>query len=455
MFKPKTNTIGQILSVSQLNQRARNALESQLPPLWVSGEISNLMRASSGHVYFTLKDESAQIRVALFKSQALRVPFKYNNGLQVLVNGQVSLYSPRGDYQFIANRLTPVGDGLLRQQYETLKKQLQSEGLFDEAHKKPLPQYPKSIGVITSEIGAALTDVCATLKTRYPLVNLLLYPSAVQGERAHIELINALNQAIAHNQADVLILTRGGGSLEDLWPFNHRDLAYAIYDCPIPIISAVGHEVDFSLSDYVADQRAPTPTAAAQMATPEASGLLSTLNKEKQRLTQAIKWHLKKTQLRLDKSAANLRSPKQRLLEKSQKIDQIQQQITKDIHSCIFRKKVEISSLQQRLKSQAPGRLIEKKSWQINTQTQALTTALWQTLERHKERFARACGQLHAVSPLAIIDRGYGMGKKSDGQLISSIYDVKRDEQFDLHLQDGHLTCQVLKQIKSQRRKKS
>ncbi|MBN8280293.1 MAG: exodeoxyribonuclease VII large subunit, partial [Gammaproteobacteria bacterium] len=260
----------QVLSVSQLNRLARQLLESDLPQLWVEGEISNLARPASGHLYFSLKDDRAQIRCALFKGRGRGPAPSVTNGLQVIARGRVSLYEPRGDYQLIVDHLEPAGEGLLRRRLEELKQKLAAEGLFDEARKRDLPALPRRIGVVSSPSGAAIRDVLHVLARRFPAIPVVLYPVQVQGEQAKHDIVEALRLAAARAECDVLVLCRGGGSLEDLWAFNEEIVARAIAACPIPVVAGVGHEVDVTVADLVADVRAPTPSGAAELVVPDA-----------------------------------------------------------------------------------------------------------------------------------------------------------------------------------------
>jgi len=258
-----------VYTVSRLNQTARQLLEQGLPRIWLEGELSNLSRPSSGHLYFTLKDSRAQIRGAMFRNRNQLLRFRPQEGMQMLVRCRISLYEPRGDYQLIAESMEEAGDGALQRAFEELKRKLDLEGLLRAEHKQPLPLLPRRIGVVTSPSGAAIRDVLSVLKRRFPAIPVMVYPVPVQGKEAGREIAAMLHRAGERRECDVLILTRGGGSLEDLWAFNEEVVARAIHDCPVPVISAVGHEVDFTIADFVADQRAPTPSAAAELASPD------------------------------------------------------------------------------------------------------------------------------------------------------------------------------------------
>lgn len=322
-----------IYSVSQLNQEIRDFLENQVMPLWITGEISNFACPSSGHWYFTLKDAQAAIRCALFKPKSRGIQIVPENGAQVLLHGRVSLYTPRGDYQFIADYLEPAGDGLLQKKFNLLKEKLLQEGLFDPAHKKPLPKFPTTIGVITSPTGAAIHDILHILKRRFPLIKVIIYPTSVQGAPAAEEIVQAIQAANHQQLCDVLIIGRGGGSLEDLWPFNEEVVARAIYNSQIPTVSAVGHEVDTTIADFVADLRAPTPSAAAEILSPDQFELLNTLEKIYSRL-----------QYLLTQTSQNI----------TQQLDYYEEKLNRLIQGLIQEKKLSLLELSRALNTMSP-----------------------------------------------------------------------------------------------------
>jgi len=257
------------ISVSELNRQAKALLEDGIARVWVEGEVSNLSRPASGHVYFSLKDASAQVSCAWFRQRQRGPTSNLKNGDQVLVFGKVSIYEARGNYQMIIERLEPAGEGELRRKFEALKKKLAVEGLFDEAAKQPIPMLPERIGVVTSPSGAAIRDILTVLRRRFPAIPVIVYPAAVQGIAAKAQIVDAIGAAVRRSECDVLIVGRGGGSLEDMWPFNEEEVAHAIFECPIPVVSAVGHEIDFTIADFVADLRAPTPSGAAELVVPD------------------------------------------------------------------------------------------------------------------------------------------------------------------------------------------
>ncbi|MEX0952072.1 MAG: exodeoxyribonuclease VII large subunit, partial [Gammaproteobacteria bacterium] len=322
-FSPPDPGQRRIFSVAELNRTARALLEGEFPSIWVEGEISNLARPASGHLYFSLKDSKAQVRCALFKNRALGLKTRPENGMQVLLRAGVSLYEGRGEFQLIVEYLEPAGAGALQRAFEELKRKLEAEGLFDPAHKQTLPAFPKRIGVITSPSGAAIRDVLNVLKRRYPGVEVIIYPAPVQGADAPAKLKRMLDVAIARNEVDVLLLTRGGGSLEDLWAFNDEPLARAIHACPLPIVSAVGHEIDFTIADFVADQRAATPSAAAELLSPDQTQLLRQLARYESLLDRQMQQQLRSRKDRINSLQKRLPHPQRTLQQISQRLDDL------------------------------------------------------------------------------------------------------------------------------------
>ena len=321
MSIPTTLIDSEVLTISDLNRCARELLEDQFGTLWVEGEISNLARPASGHCYFSLKDATAQVRCALFKGRGQHIKVPLSNGLKVRVLATVSLYEGRGDFQLIIETLMPAGDGALKQAFEALKKRLQVEGLFDEQHKQAIPELPRVIGVVTSATGAALRDILIVLRQRFASIPVIIYPTAVQGEHAAAEIVQALEQADQRQEVDVLILARGGGALEDLWPFNEEIVARAIHQSRIPIVSGVGHQTDFTIADFVADVRAPTPSAAASTCSPDGTAFLQQLAHLQQRLFNITRHHLQDWRHQLKYLKARLKHPKIRLQQSMQRLD--------------------------------------------------------------------------------------------------------------------------------------
>lgn len=386
-------------SVTELNQMVRSLLEDALPALWVEGEISNFMRAGSGHWYFSLKDSNAQIRCAMFARQNKVLSFQPENGVKVLIRGKVSLYESRGDFQMIADFMEEAGDGALRRAFELLKFRLAEEGLFEAAKKKVLPKIPKTIGVVTSPTGAAIRDIISVLKRRFPAINVIIYPTLVQGNSAAPQIVEALSLANSRKECEVIILARGGGSLEDLWPFNEEIVARAIFSSEIPVISAVGHEIDFTIADFVADHRAPTPSAAAELVSPDRIEELQHLDRIYTILTRQIKSKLNESYSRFEGLRKRLQHPGQRLRDQSQRLDELDQRLQRAI--------------------------LQK----INQQ------------QHHLTALARS---LDAVSPLATLARGYAIvSSEKTGSIIYRASQIENGEKIIAKLSEGSLKCVV------------
>lgn len=425
----------QVLSVSQLNGQVRQLLES-LPLLWVEGEISNLSRPSSGHWYFTLKDANAQIRCAMFKNRNMAVRCAVKDGDKVVVRAKVSLYEGRGDYQLIVEHLEPAGLGDLQQQFEQLKLRLAAEGLFDEQHKQELPYLPARIAVITSPTGAAVRDVIQVLKKRMPYCAVLVVPVAVQGAGAAGQIAAAIERVNREALAEVIILGRGGGSLEDLWAFNEEPVARAIFASRIPIISAVGHETDVTISDFVADQRAPTPSAAAAHAVPDSAELVSYVQGLALNLCQQIQQQLKSLQQRLQLASGRLQNPRRQLLLRQQHIDllnlRLQTLLRQQLHNCTQRHQ----QMQHRLVQQSPlNRLALHRQRRQNLQ-ERLQRALLAALTAKRQQLQQAASLLNNLSPMPTLERGYSICLTQEGTLIRTQQDIPQ-QPFRLRLRDG------------------
>ncbi len=433
----------EVLTVSQLNQRARLLLEDVFPQVWVEGELSNIARPASGHVYFTLKDRNAQVRCAIFKQQASRVRDLLRDGLLVRVRGRVSLYEGRGDYQMILDSVEAAGDGALRLAFEALKTALQAEGLFAQERKQALPAHPQRIGIITSASGAVLHDIMSVFARRAPHVQLTLIPSAVQGREATAQLVRALELA-DRAEFDAIILARGGGSLEDLWCFNEEALARAIAQCRTPIVSAVGHETDVSISDFVADVRAPTPSAAAELLAPNRLELLTQLRNIERRLTLRLQEALNRKHLQLQHLRQRLRHPRERLQQHSQRLDDLTLRLQRAVQTQQQQRNQRLDYLQARLNVQHPQQSIASQQQHIKQLEQRLLRASQQYLNQSKQRLQVLMQSLHVVSPLATLERGYSILSTTDEQqIIRSIEDLKPSQTVQARLIDGHATLQV------------
>jgi len=435
-----------IYTVSRLNQAARQLLEGSLPRIWVEGELSNIARPSSGHLYFTLKDARAQVRGALFRNRGQLLRFRPEEGMQVLVRARVSLYEPRGDYQLIADYMEAAGDGILQRAFEALKRKLEQEGLFDAAGKRPLPELPDRIGVITSPSGAAIRDVLSVLQRRFPAIPVLVYPVAVQGREAAREIAAMIDTAAARHDCDVLILTRGGGSLEDLWAFNEEVVARAMHACPIPIVSAVGHEIDFTIADFVADRRAPTPSAAAELVSPDQGDWLARVHVLQRRSGHHVRQLLTNRQQHLAwlLQRLRLRHPGQTLRQQSQRLDELEQRTRRSIIYNINKLKSIFNETLARLKQATPTHRIARTTLQQQALMQRLQAAMAVQLQRRRQRLAVAGRTLDTVSPLATLERGYAIvTRHRDRTVVRRAVTVQPGEQVEARLSEGRLLCTV------------
>ncbi|MCE9679231.1 exodeoxyribonuclease VII large subunit [Shewanella sp. AS1] len=442
MKMPKNN----IYTVSRLNGEVRQLLEGELGKLWLEAEISNFSAPTSGHWYLTLKDNYAQIRCAMFKGKNRSVNFRPINGQQVLVKGSISVYEPRGDYQLIIESMLPAGDGLLAQQYEALKAKLAAEGLFAADTKRPLPSNIERIGIITSPTGAAIRDVLHVLKRRDPSIEVIIYPVPVQGEHADKALCHAIMQANDRHEVDVLLLTRGGGSLEDLWCFNSEALAHTIYNSGIPVVSAVGHEVDTSISDYVADLRAPTPSAAAELLSQDALSKFDKLKMALTRLKQGWQhYHLKQAQ-RFTQLEHRLQrqDPKRQLEQYEQRFDEMQFKLTAIMQAKLAKLASDNQRLAHRLAQQSPHNRLQLERSKLTFLSQKLHKAMQAKLNEAKTSLNHAAHQLDTVSPLATLSRGYSITLDAQGQVIQREEQVNRGDTITTKLLDGELKSRVI-----------
>ncbi|MDX2369946.1 MAG: exodeoxyribonuclease VII large subunit [Colwellia sp.] len=435
-----------ILQVSELTKKVRFILESELNTVWLTGEISNFVAASSGHWYLSLKDSKSQVRCAMFKGNNRRVSLQPRNGQQVLVRAKVSLYEPRGDFQLIIEQMEDAGEGLLRQQYEQLKNKLNALGVFSQAHKQVIPEHIQTVGIVTSPTGAAVKDILSVLKRRNPNINAIIYPALVQGEYASNDICHAIDQANNRQECDVLIVGRGGGSLEDLWPFNEESVVQAIYDSSLPIISAVGHEVDTTLSDYVADLRAATPSAAAELVASDSNELLDKITMFQQRLIHAI--NRKNTTLLQNQNHLQHRlaqvHPEQQLQVQQQKHDELSLRLSIAIQRLMVQATQQPEQLQQRLKQLSPLKIITKQHNQVKQLEQRIINAMQNGLQHKRESFVHLIEQIQMVSPLATIARGYSITRSKDNEVINSISQVALNDEITVQVTDGSIKAKVL-----------
>jgi len=439
-----------ILQVSELTRKVRFLLESELNTVWLTGEISNFVAASSGHWYLSLKDSKSQVRCAMFKGNNQRVRLsnkeKPRNGQQVLVRAKVSLYEPRGDFQLIIEQMEDAGEGLLRQQYEQLKSKLNALGVFSQDHKKIIPSHIQTLGVVTSPTGAAVKDILTVLNRRNPNIQITIYPALVQGEYASNDICHAIHLANIRKECDVLIVGRGGGSLEDLWPFNEESVVQAIYDSNIPIISAVGHEVDTTLSDYVADLRAATPSAAAELVSSDSDELLKKITMLNQRLHNSINHNnslLAQKFSHLQHRLAQVH-PEQQLLVHQQRADELKLRLTHAVNRLITQTKYQPNQLQQRLNRLSPNKQITEHQVQVKQFEQRLINAMQSNLQHKSELFVHLIEQLQLVSPLATIARGYSVIRNIEHKVISSVTQVSANDEISVQVTDGSIKAKVL-----------
>ncbi len=433
-----------IYTVSRLNREVREWLEEGFTLLWLEGELSNLARPASGHLYFSLKDDSAQIRCAMFRQRNRLLPFRPENGQQVLIRARISLYEARGDYQLIVETMQEHGDGRLRQAFEQLKRRLASAGLFDPGHKKDIPDLPRQIGIITSPSGAAIQDILAVTRRRFPGIPLLIYPVPVQGNGAAEKIARMIEEAGLRQECDVLLLARGGGSLEDLWAFNEEVVARAIHDCPIPLVTGIGHDIDHSIADLVADLSCPTPSAAAERITPERQQWLQGLAKDRQRLQQQIDKRLQDQQERLQWLRHRLRMlhPERRLHQQMQRLDELQLRLQHALRQRHDRERQRFLGIRSRLAPDHLVRRLELARERYRQQRQALLPLPGKRLEALQKQLASDMRALDELSPLATLSRGYAVAQHADSEhLIRSIHDIQPGDRLDVRLPDGRIRC--------------
>lgn len=438
------NTSKHILTVSKLNRLARSVLEVEIGQIWLSAEISNFVAASSGHWYFTLKDDRAQVKAAMFKGANRRVVVRPKSGDKVLVKANLSLYEPRGDYQLIVEHMEPEGEGRLKQQFEQLKRQLAAEGLFAQEHKQPIPDSVLKVGVVTSPTGAALHDILTVLARRNPAIEVVVYPTQVQGDTASFQICEAIRMANDRKEVEVLIVGRGGGSLEDLWCFNDEQLARAIFTSNLPIISAVGHEVDVSIADFSADLRAPTPSAAAELVSQDQQSLLHKLAVAKDKLLKAfnnqrqVKNHLH--QVLQQKLLQN--HPQKQLEQKSQQVDQLQSALVSLISQTVKQSQQKNQHLHERLTLSSPARQLEHHQNRLKDVQQKLYKNCQQSIENKKHRLASNSHILDTVSPLSTLSRGYSISFAQD-KVVKSTAQVKLGQTLTTRVEDGEILSTV------------
>ncbi|KAG9555546.1 hypothetical protein KCV01_g22275, partial [Aureobasidium melanogenum] len=432
-----------VFTPSGLNRLVRDLLEDALPMgVWVEGELSNVSRPSSGHMYFTLKDAGAQVRCAMFRMAASRLRFRPADGMHVLMRAKVGLYEARGEFQLVAEHMEPAGEGALQREFEQLKARLGAEGLFDPDRKRPLPAFPRRIGVITSPSGAAIRDVLSVLGRRCALAAVDVLPVPVQGREAPPAIATMLRKASASGLYDVLLVTRGGGSLEDLWAFNDETVARAIHASAVPVVSAVGHEVDFTIADFVADLRAATPSAAAELLVPDGADLERRLERQRQRMVTLMSRRLQAAAQRADHWQARLHAqrPQARLARDAQRLEALRRRLHMTVRQSHALRQARLERLQARLAARHPRLRLEPSAGRLGQLRQRMAAAIARRLERERLRVAQQGRTLHAVSPLATLERGYAIVFDQRDAIVRRAADVAVGESVRVMLAEGELT---------------
>ncbi len=433
-----------ILTVTQLNLESKRLLESNLGAIWLTGEISNLTKASSGHWYFSLKDNTAQISCAMFRFKIQNIRFSPNEGDQVVVKGKVSLYEARGNYQLIADYMEPAGVGDLQQKLNALIEKLQLQGLFALENKKPLPLLPKTIGVITSPTGAAIHDVLTVLKRRCPMVPVIIYPTQVQGIQAVGNIIRAIEQAESLNECDVLLITRGGGSMEDLWCFNDETLAHKIASLKIPIVAAIGHEVDITITELVADLRAPTPSAAAELLVPEQIALQQKLDLINNSLNQTLSNQIKNLQTRLNIARLKLADPDSAIAASQHALSSLKQRLFFQKTQSLQKHQQKLNLLQNKLFNLNPKAQLKNQSQKLNELNNRLTAGWQKNFDSLRHQLQIKAKALDTLSPLSTLTRGYSITRdKESTKVITSVKQLSKDQQVVLLLKDGSVDATI------------
>jgi exodeoxyribonuclease VII large subunit len=434
-----------VLTPSSLNRLVRDLLGDALPQVWIEGELSNVAKPASGHLYFTLKDSGAQVRCAMFKMKASVLRFRPVDGMQVLLRAKVGLYEPRGEFQLVAEYMEPAGEGALQREFEQLKARLDAEGLFDPARKRALPRYARRIGVVTSATGAAIRDVLSVLARRWPLADVEILPVPVQGREAPPAIVAMLRKASASARYDVLLLTRGGGSLEDLWAFNDEAVARAIHASAVPVVSAVGHEIDFSIADFVADLRAPTPSAAAELLVPDAVAVDRHLRQLQQRLATLQQRRMQGNAQRVDHLLARLQAqrPQARLQRDRERLVHLHRRLLGAMREQQQRRQSQLDRARSRLLGQHPQQRLPLLRPRLGELTQRLRHAIERRLERDRLTLQQAARALHTVSPLATLERGYAILFDEAGKVLRSTQGVEAGTALRARLADGELGLRV------------
>ena len=436
----------EVYTPSALTRLVRDLLEDALPLIWVEGEISNFSRPASGHLYFTLKDGGAQVRCAMFRPRSTWLRFRPADGMHVLARVRVSLYEARGEFQLVVDSLEESGEGALQRAFEQLKAKLAAEGLFEAALKRALPPLPRRIGVLTSASGAAVRDVLSVVARRFPLATVEVLPVPVQGREAPAAIVAMLHAASRARRHDVLLLTRGGGSLEDLWAFNDEGVARAIRASAIPVVSAIGHEIDFTIADFAADLRAPTPSAAAELLVPDARDLSRALERQRQRALQLLRRALESRTQRIDHLLARLNAqrPQARLGRADERLHALRRRLLERAHGALERRDARARQLRLRLFARHPAALLARRDEHARALIDRLRLATRHGIERRRARLGELARTLHAISPLATLERGYSILLDADGgEVVRSVTQAPPGRALRARLADGEVAVTV------------
>ena len=444
LFGKRTPEQGpRVYSVTELTREIKGVLEGRFPSVLVKGEVSNLKIPGSGHVYFTLKDEGACLDAVLFRTEARRLKFQIQNGLSLVARGRLALYEPRGGYQLVCDGVDPLGAGALQIAFEQLKDKLQKEGLFAEGRKRKLPFLPRRIAVVTSPSGAAVHDFLRVLHRRFPNLPVLIVPARVQGEGAAQEIARGIVRAAQQPRVDVVVVARGGGSLEDLWAFNEEVVARALCACPVPTVSAVGHEVDFTIADYCADLRAPTPTAAAELIAKVKDELVADLAQRKARLSRGLRAQLERKRALLDKLRARVEDPRRLVSDKKLRLDRLQQRLEDRARQDLEGRAAALRKMQERLQAQHPREKLHRLHREVSRLEEKLSALAKRALSTRQHRFEGLAGRLDALSPLRVLARGYAVAFDERGHALLSAAQVQPGERLRVRLHDGELDATV------------
>lgn len=437
---PKTGpSPAQVLTVSELTRRVKDLLESNFPSVWIEGEISNLRTPSSGHVYFTLKDANAQLASVMFRGAADKLQFKLKDGLAIIAYGDVSVYERQGQYQIIVRQLLPKGLGALQLAFEELKRKLAAEGLFDQARKKPIPALPQRIGLVTSPTGAALRDFLKIIGRRYPNLHIIIYPVRVQGDGAAAEIASAIDEFNTLKLVDVIIVTRGGGSLEDLWAFNEEAVARALARSQIPTISAVGHEIDFTICDFVADLRAPTPSAAAEIVVTAKQEFEGLLEQSRRQLDKDLRLRLAELRRRLAELATAdvLRQPAELIRQYQQQVDDLAHRLTQATHGAFDDQRARLANACEKFKLLGPQALVARWKQRLESESRRFEAALARRKQIAQTRLDHARSKLEVLSPKSTLQRGYSITRTAEGQVVRTVKAVKTGHTIRTLVVDG------------------